>query len=226
MKKIIKLLFIASFAIITGCEREKLTTVEGKVVNAGSKEPIDSVLVVLQDGLSGGGMLGGGHTTGDGSVKSVYTDANGHFKISMVSESPFFYAKKDHYNFLNPRDGSHEITGLGRGETYNFTVEMEAEADFAPILKPKDGGTNNDIIKFLDGYTYPLWADFEQYGSSTSQKFYGKGPFKLFENASSNAIGDKYRTFKIGLWRNNDSIIKVDSVYIKSFTTFTDTIYY
>jgi hypothetical protein len=219
MKTQLMISILLLFTII-GCKKDNTTTVEGTIVNSGTKEPLDSVMVVLQDGIAAGGALGGGNTVGNGSRVTTYTKANGYFKISIQSESPFLGIKKDRYS-----------TDIGMesfksGGNYSVRLEMDAEAYFQPILKSKDGGTTDDIVKFLDGYTYPIWADFEQYGSSTSEKFYGKGPFSLYHTSSPNAKGDIYRTFKIGLWRNNDVIIKIDSVYIKSFTTFKDTIYY
>ena len=65
------------------------TIVEGKVINWGSKQPIDSVLVVLSDGISsGGGWVNLGNNGGTSSNKknSVYTNKLGEFKVELTGE--------------------------------------------------------------------------------------------------------------------------------------------
>ncbi|ASB48836.1 hypothetical protein CDL62_06670 [Alkalitalea saponilacus] len=63
----------------TGCKESTYTTVvEGVVINTGSRQGIDSVLVTLQDGVSG--TAGGFNlemNTSSGKKNQVYTDANG-----------------------------------------------------------------------------------------------------------------------------------------------------
>jgi hypothetical protein len=216
-------IYIVSLLILVllSCKKEYTTTVIGTVINSGSRQPIDSVLVVLQDGIAGDGFLGDGKTTGNGSTTSTYTDASGRFKITLEGESPFFYAKKSRYNFVNPRDGSHEITGLGKGGNYDFTVEMDAEAHFNPNIKGINSVFSDSV--FIDsGVTIP-----SMYILSNMVVLFGNGPHKFCNKCEGLfAKGDHFYSYWMkyqikGIWKQ-----KIDSVYIKSFTTFTDTIYY
>ncbi|SKB30332.1 hypothetical protein [Alkalitalea saponilacus] len=82
MKQILIALTITTLILLlmgTGCKESTYTTVvEGVVINTGSRQGIDSVLVTLQDGVSG--TAGGFNlemNTSSGKKNQVYTDANG-----------------------------------------------------------------------------------------------------------------------------------------------------
>lgn len=214
------------FLLILSCKKtNKITLIEGIIVESGNKQPLDSVTVHIQDGIGSGEF---GPTTGNGQNFYTITNKDGHFSIKVEGEAPALEITKSNYSWEYSTGGSSQrFKFYTAGQTYkNEYFEMNAEAKFQPILKSIDISTILDTVKFLDGIFYPLNADFEQYGSSTSGKFYGKGPFKLYEYLAMPAIGDKYRYFKIGLWRNGIARVRIDSVFVKSFTTFTDTIYY
>ena len=48
----------------------------------------------------------------------------------------------------------------------------------------------------------------------------------ILEESGPFAVGDTYAEYQIAYTRNGQWETKIDSVYIKSFETFTDTIYY
>lgn len=204
--------------ILLSCKKEtSLTIIEGKVINAGSKIPIDSVLVTLQDGIGSANTIGSHQST------TTYTDKDGYFKISMKCEAPFLWLTKKGYEFVVMNEGAGQsVKGYYPGLHKNEILGLWAQAYFnASFIGLNCTSTDTSVIGADEGNHVPLaWIKI-------GIVFTGKGPH--FGNLSNNGLyawGDKYFPYWIvyqiqGTWHE-----KVDSVYIKSFTTYTDTIYY
>jgi len=55
----------------------------------------------------------------------------------------------------------------------------------------------------------------------------GLGPYDIFDGDNGSLCrGDLFYRFGINYTKNGVWYVKVDSVYVKAFETFTDTIYY
>ena len=209
-------MFLITFV---GCTKEiPETIIEGKVINAGSKQPVDSVLVTLQDGVNGGdSFFGSSNTAGSKTQQNTYTNKDGAFKISIKSNSPYLSLTKIGYEFIVMDGGAGQsIKYYQSGKVYsNEILGIWASAYFNPILKGKNC-TAKDSICFGDG----IFSNF------FSLRGYGNGPLKPYGGKGLSAFGDAFFRYWIksqirGTWHE-----RIDSVYIKSFTTYTDTIYY
>ncbi|SKB30319.1 hypothetical protein SAMN03080601_00102 [Alkalitalea saponilacus] len=211
----------------TGCKESTYTTVvEGVVINTGSRQGIDSVLVTLQDGVSGtAGGFNLDMNTSSGKKNQVYTDANGAFRVELTGEHrPWLNVGKKGYAFyLSDREnvmGSQ--LSFPTGYTGDVVIEMSAEASFAPVLFSKEA-TGGDVVRFNDLPYEKLdtLSDINKF----IRTFNGVGPFAPYRNGVW-SIGDKYRRYYIELNRDNTFHSRIDSVYIKAFETYRDTIYY
>jgi hypothetical protein len=209
---------------LVGCEKEvPLTSIEGKVINSGSKTPIDSVLVTLQDGVGSSGVfsLGSSNTKGSGLYTTTYTNKEGSFKISLKCDKPALSLTKKGYEFVILNGGSGQsIKGYNPGNYTNEILGLWAQAYFSPIIKGKNC-IQSDSICFGDGITIPSF-----YFLRNQLRGYGNGPIKPYADNGLSAFGDKYYPYWIkyqikGVWHQ-----KIDSAFIKSFSTYIDTIYY
>jgi hypothetical protein len=208
--------------------KEYHTIVRGKVINVGSKAPIDSVLVVIRDGIpSGGGWFDLGNTSSD-KKSYTYTDKNGFFEIELIGEhSAYLGLSKKGYLYEFNEGGS--VIGykyFSNRVFENEILEMKADAWFKPILKSKEISHNTDTLFFEILSNHRSEYDIihgNPYGITGFHcEFYGIGPFTY----SYRSIGDTYLPFRIALKRQSIKTIRIDSVYIKSFDTYADTIYY
>jgi hypothetical protein len=197
------------------CHKKYHTTVQGQVINYGSRKPIADVKVFLQDGIGTSGSIVDGKTMGSGYAE-VYTDSLGKFNISLEGEYEAFLGyMKDGYS--SATDMMHSYPD---GKTNNEILKMYADANFNPILQSKNTSYSTDTI-FFDALT----------NSKTSTGWLnctlnGIGPFSNIFSIDAPAIGDTYQFYTIKLTRNKIITTKTDSVFIKAFTTYRDTIYY
>jgi len=210
--------------IFWGCKKEKqFTYIEGIVINTGSKQPIDSVLVSLHDGLGSSVLLGGGQTVGSENTVTTYTDKNGHFKISILADAPFLWLSKNGYRFVQVAPSGTLSTDpksyLSGSNNSNQVLTLWANAYFQGIFKGRSSLPTDSI--YFDEASQKVSLDWLR---SRNHWNFGNGPFgppyPFLE------IGDKYFSYWIeyqihGVWHQ-----KIDSVYIKSFTTYRDTIYF
>lgn len=222
--------FLCVLLLDTSCVKNKEyhAIVRGKVINAGSKAPIDSVLVVLKDGISsGGGWFDLGNTSSD-KKSYTYTDKEGFFELELIGEySAYLGLSKKGYLYEFNEGGS--VIGykpFSDGLFENEILEMKADAWFNPILKSKEISNNTDTLFFEILSNHRSEYDITHgnpYGiTGFDREFYGIGPFTY----SYRSIGDTYQPFRMSLKRQGIKTIKIDSVYVKSFCTYEDTIYY
>lgn len=215
----------------TSCEKNKEyhTLIKGQVINAGSKASIDSVLVVIRDGIpSGGGWFDLGNTSSD-KKNYTYTDKKGFFEIELIGEH-FAYLGLSKNGYLYEFNEGGSIIGykpFSNGVFENEILEMKANAWFKPILKSKEISNNTDTIFFeiLSNHRseYDIVHGNPYSSTGFGSEFHGIGPFITYSYGS---IGDTYQPFKIELKRKGIKTVMIDSVYIKSFEIYTDTIYY
>ena len=209
MKYVFLLTMIAFFFL--SCKKDlNYTRIAGKVINIGSKQPIDSVLVILQDGVASDFFGTPGNTSSD-RKNLAYTDKNGYFDVELEGEHRAYIGfKKDKYLYEYDEGGS--VIGIKpypEGTFLNEVFEMEAEAFFNGIFVNKQPNENDSL--YLNVYTTYYW--------SSDWLLVGTGPFRPFgeyEDEGYLATGDKFSLIKLRFTRNNKWYTKIDSVYIKS----------
>lgn len=218
--------------IFNSCKKDAYhTIVEGKVVNWGSKQPIDSVLVTLKDGVaSGGGWVDLGNGGGTSSTKksTVYTNEKGEFKVELSGENQaVLYLSKKGYTFHTQEGG---IKGYSDGSFKNEVLEMEANAFFDPIFTSKNKTYDSDtlIIKMLSQSRRENGVIFgDRYGiTGFGATFKGIGPFRYSDRYPYLSVGDSYQPFSVTLKQQGVTKTGIDSVFIKSLETYKDTVYY
>ncbi len=211
---------------LMSCEiKVKTTVVYGMVIDAGSKQPIDSVLVTLLDGVStSGGIIPGNTTSG---IKNVaYTDKDGKFRVEITGEySPFIALSKPRY--AAPHGGL--INSVKWGVENSMLYEMVAPSHFCgkfhnigdtvqelkiAIIGPYD---LNDTSQSMDGDNVEGW----QLVYRTNKTIYDICQGNRIYDAG---IGNSFQRYQLRIKRNNSWEKRLDSVYIKGFETYTDTI--
>ena len=220
------IILLVGLSFLTSCKKKPpVTHVSGIVINAGSKQPVAGALIVMQDGVgSGGGWVNAGSskTAGTGATQQVITGSEGKYDFTFRGEAPVIWVEKEQYRFFNPAGGN-EIFFLTPGKTYSdLKLNLVAYAWFNPILKGYYSIVT-DTVWIVSGSRLipPQGGGYYTY--------FGNGPTKYFDsdNPGSLANGDFYYPYGIkwqehGVWQKG----RIDSVFIKSFTTYTDTIFY
>ena len=127
------------------------------------------------------------------------------------------------------------IKSYGFGGTYESQVlELKAKAGFNPLFVNTVPVQPTDSLIIFTDYTKPdvpanQLKDWLNTGWNTL--CVGEQTCRVVSTASLDervilTTGDTYRVYQIAYTRNGQWETKIDSVYIKSFETFTDTIYY
>ncbi len=207
---------LALLVIAASCEKkERTTVVSGTVINAFSNQPIDSVKVSLLDGVSTAGEIIPGNTS-SGLSNVAYTNKEGKFKVQITGEyEPFLAFSKQDYKA--PNGGLIQNVDWG-SNTNDYVCKMIAKAWFNPVLAPKESFLSGSICpaKIPDIYCF----DLPHSPSQAPERFEWDGHYGWGAN------GDTYRWYILKFNRNGDYIEVIDSVYIKSLETYTDTIYF
>jgi len=222
-----------SILIFQSCEKNKDRgdfIVEGKVINIGSDEPIDSVLVILYGGnpLSNPLMPGFNDNPPSRNNDTAYSDSNGEFYLKVKDESAAFLGwRKDGYKNGNivwyldnfETKSNEEGNKFFNPGTKNIMIEYEAKCTFNPVFKKNGANSENDtLIVSITDYKHP--------NSFSNQRTYvGQSPF-IFDRDRGYCVGSEFFYYKLvftdlGIWK-----IKIDSIYVESFETYSDTIYY
>lgn len=211
--------YILIFCMITvACDNEHTTTIKGKVINLGSKEPIQGATVRLSDGLGLSGDFNVGFETSSGKSNVTLTNELGEFTISITGEyQATLSAGKDGYTY-DPRE-SDAVTGFPGGKHRNVVVSLAAPAGFYPTFV----NTSGDDCEALKVYTADFFSP-KKFAKTPDKEFTGKGPYKYETYKSKFFIGDTLTYYKIEFKRNGVWHEKVDSLVIKSFEEFRNTI--
>ena len=237
------ILIVAILLTLSSCmDDEFTTTVSGKVVNFGSREPVEGAYVYLKDGVgSSGPIIYDGNTSSD-KRSEVLTDANGEFTVSLTGEHAAYLGvvgPEGYQEFIIAEGGAAVgVKSYGFGGNYeNQVLELKAEAGFNPLFvntilgQPTDSLIilyqdirrdlpANQIKRRLNSGWNTLYV-----GQQASRFISADNPEELNKPVAP-TTGDTYTPYQIAYTRNGQWVTKIDSVYIKSFETFTDTIYY
>ncbi|MFT7333847.1 MAG: hypothetical protein ACI81S_002068 [Sphingobacteriales bacterium] len=229
MKYKVLLIWVCLLTAAVSCKDDTyFTTVNGKVINTGTQKGIDSVLVVLQDGVgaSGSFTLIDGETSSD-AVSATYTDSNGNFELSLKGEfTPYLYVSKDRHEYL--KNNHVNLTGtlipFADGNKSGVVVEMKAKAYFDPTLVSNEPVGEYDFLRItFYRFTGPTVGDSNRISHLKWDNFRD-----VVEEYPENflTIGDKWLRYGITYERNKEFHHFVDSVYVPSFDTVFKTIYY
>ena len=232
-------LSLVGLSLLACGDEEFTTTVSGQVINFGSREPIEGVSVYLKDGVGTSGFGIDSKTSSDKRNETV-TDANGEFTVSLTGEYEAFLAlgKEGYQEYVNEA-AQQGIKSYGFGGNYeNQVFELKAEAGFNPLfestvpVQPTDSlvaiyqDTRPDLpADQLKNFTNSGW-DYLYVGQQTSRFVSTVTPEELEVRRVAPAVGDTYTPYQIAYTRNGRWETKIDSVYIKSLETYTETIYY
>ncbi len=192
----------------------------------------------MKDGVGSDFFGVSGNTSSDKRNETV-TDANGEFTVSLTGEhGPALGVSKEGYDF-NPDWNSGvavgvKLYGRGGGEYQNEVFEMKAQAGFNPIfkstlpVKPTDS-----LVIVFNGLRPDSPANLIKYrlNSGWNKLYVGQQTSRFITTTALEEFvvpttGDTYTEYQIAYTRDGQWYTKIDSVYIKSFETFADTIYY
>lgn len=221
---------------LSACQDDEFTThVSGKVVNRYTQEPIEGAYIYLKDGVGSSGVIIYDGNTSSDKRSEMYTDANGEFSLTLTGEYGVYLGvgKENYREFVADGAG---IKGYGRngGSFENQIIELEAEAGFNPLFVSKVPVEATDSLVIMFNYfktdesadQIKYYADVSWntlYVGQQSSRFL---PSSALDDWVAPTTGDTYTPYQIAYTRNGQWETKIDSVYIKSFETYTDTIYY
>ncbi len=237
-----KVVFIVTLPLLLGLsscgDDEFTTTVSGKVVNFGSREPIEGAHVYLQDGVGASGVVIYEGNTSSGKRNETLTDANGEFTVSLTGEHiAYLSAGKENYQFIIAQEGAAVgVKSYGRngGNFENQVIELKAEAGFNPLFVSKVPiqPTDSIVVLFQDFKSnIPANQVKEWLSNGWSELCVGQQNCRLvptftLEEYVAPMIGDTYARYQIAYTRNGQWETKIDSVFVKSLEVYTDIIYY
>ena len=233
------IIYILILTLIVSCTsepEEKTTIVSGIVINKGSIKPIEGIEVFLIDGIGSSGFTLINSQTTSGKETKVITNSKGEFVIEITGiYTPFLsVAPPLGYDWwLYEGVG---VRGFKPGSTNEgIVLEMIAYAQFCGIFKAKypADSLKIDILDYNDinkSHIFPL--SYKNVCSDGKACIKADKPFYMCGELGDDIfyhegeIGDKYLRFKLYIKRNNIWQSKIDSVYLKGFETYRDTIYY
>jgi hypothetical protein len=213
-------LLITIIVFLVSCKKNEVShnVVDGILIHSGTKKPLSGVRVSLWEGLPSG-------TNGNNSYDTTFTDTTGHFHIEQDGNQPVMYLYKKGYSFEYIVGGAViGIVPLNIGVNKNLKFEMDASAYFDPTFQNKFNNSS-DLLKFSD-YAITNFVIKNGIEATSYETFWGYEPYRPYKENPNKAIGDKYHLYILEITRNRAKTTIVDSVNIKSFTTYTDTIYY
>ena len=225
---------------LLGCMRDEefTTRVSGKVVNRFTQEPIEGAYVYLKDGVGASGVVIIDSETSSDKRSEMYTDANGEFSLELTGEySVYLGVGKENYREFEADGAGIKSYGRNGGSFENQIIELEAQAGFNPLFESvvPVNSTDSLIILFKDSRP-DLPANKVKnrlnsgwnilYIGQQTSRFISVDTPKELEKLIAPTTGDTHTEYQIAYTRNGQWETKIDSVYIKSFETYTDTIYY
>jgi hypothetical protein len=204
--------------MILSCNKSKnYTSVNGKVINIITKQPVDSVEVLLCDGLR---AVGGNNENEN--CKTTFTDNEGNFKIDIESDEALLYFSKLDYVFNHYVEGSVDGVITPFTVNKNHIVEIEPKCGFAPWFLNNQSSQYDTLITNI-GQNYRYKYSFHP---SNDDYYYGKGPFKLDNLGYKIYVGDMYVIYRLRYKRNGNWNEKIDSVFVAQGKVYEDTIRY
>ena len=194
-------------------EESKLphTIVEGYIIHSGTKQPLDSVRVSIWDGIG---------TNTQNNYDTTYTNAQGFFHIEVDGNEPVMFLYKKSYSFEYHLDGAAlGIIPLTVGVHKDMKFEMDAWAYINPWFQGRNSISTDTVLFDL------LSSKGIQEGWLST--YFGNGPHH-FGNSFNGYLtkGDTYKAYWLKYQIKGKWYERVDSVYVPSFKTWSDTIYY
>jgi hypothetical protein len=188
-----------------------LTIAEGNIYHSGTKKPLEGVKIYIYDGLPDSNR-------GSNKRDSTVTDSSGFFHVEFEAEEPVLFPYKENYSFEYTIAGAViGIVPLKVGENKNLRFELDAYANFNPILKGTMSLENDKILFDI------LTSNGIKEG--WLRTCFGNGPHK-FSILGYPTKSDTYKTYWLKYQIQGEWHEKIDSAFIELFTTYTDTIYY
>jgi len=193
MRSIILCISVLFLICATSCRNKKGDfEITGTIINAGSKKPIDSVMVILFGGNPSSTGIGAVDDLNDnppnGNNDTTYTDKDGYFSVKIKKESySFIGIYKEGYSYPSFYIGNKEKADnhFSVPGEYNIRIEYEAECSFFPIFKKQKNNTINDTLKvYITNYHDP-------YKHILHRTYYGVSPFQL-DSDFGYCTGNKY----------------------------------
>ena len=231
----LKVILLMIIVTILSCKKKEGDyIVEGKIINAGNKEPIDSVSITLRGGYpynSGPFLQGMNDDPANDNYASTYTDKNGYFKLIIEDERQAYITwYKEGYNHgIVTKNGkelynNNDVVSISPYGKYFVIIEYEAECSFFPIFKKLENNSIDDTLNiYLDTHYRRIPREFPL---AYAEQYIGISPFNYDNPRAYTFKGDTYIYYKLKYTDNGEWHTKIDSVYVKSFETYTDTIYY
>ena len=234
MKTTIIYILILSLIVIscTSEPEEKTTIVSGIVINKGSRKPVEGIIVHLRDGVGSSGFTLINSQTSSGKIAEFITNSKGEFVVEITGIYTPFLSVATPVGYDDWIYDGVGVRGFKPGSTNEgIVLEIVTNAQFCGIFKSKSPADSLkiDILDYSD-------INKSYYISTLSHKNYCDGmvcsksdsPLYFCENwiLFGREIGDRYLRFKLYIKRNNLWQSKIDSVYLKGFETYRDTIYY
>ncbi|MCQ2960350.1 MAG: hypothetical protein MJ198_09230 [Bacteroidales bacterium] len=217
IRNILPFLFALSVLSTLSCQKEDVYSIKGRVLNGGSGEPIEQVCLILYGNNSS--QIPFLSEIKDenygGNIDTTYSDENGYFELSIKAESgfaPYIKATKEGY-FDFKQEGN--------------TMWGYANCWFLPTFVRNRNASDNDSVRL-----YVTTKYFTPKNSTISFKknpiveHIGKSPFSIDPLEELYCYGDSYIYYKLECSNNDSCWVMIDSVFLSSFETYTDTIYY
>jgi hypothetical protein len=210
-------LAIAILLLVWGCSKTETSTVNGRVINAGTKKGIEGIKVFLRDGVASNSILGlGGETSSD--VESMaLTDEEGAFSLTIEGNfgAQLSAAGTDKYlwyttNRQNSVNG--HLISVPEGTTNNVVIEMRAVSYFEVTIQNTQSTSSQDI-NHIGYFTYDSPVGEEFFSSDFS--WWGD----LMVSHGMLAVGDKWLYYQLKFFVDGAEHNIIDSVYIPSHDT-------
>src|SRR5690554_3030913 len=217
----LKVILLMIIVTILSCKKKEGDyIVEGKIINAGSKEPIDSVSITLRGGYpynSGPFLQGMNDDPANDNFSSTYTDENGYFKLIIEDERQAYITwYKEGYNHgIVTKNGkelynNNDVVSISPYGKHYVTIEYEAECSFFPVFKKIGNNSDNDTMKvFVRTRELGDLANAEKY---PNEIYYGKSPFIFDKYSAQYYVGDSFVYYKLLFTDNGEWHTKIDSV--------------
>jgi hypothetical protein len=213
---------IVLFALMACHDEEYVTTINGTVINLGSRQPMAGAKVTLTDGIGGNWL---NLSTSSDVFSVVYTDSLGKFSITLKGkhQASFSVGMKDCEYDPDWHDGiSIGVRGFSPGVHDDVICELWAYAWFDATFQEKPGPAADSLSVDLFRYDQVLRSGKGIEG----RLFIGTGPFEYSSYKGAIVVGGRYQRYELKVHRNNVWTSTFDSVYIKSFETFDGVISY
>ena len=226
------LIFLSTSLFLSSCkDKEYTTTIEGRVINFMTNEPVDSVYVRLKDGIaSGGGWVDfGGGNTSSGITSLAITDKDGYFKVSITGthHAALFVTKDRDNGVTSYRKHTSWPKFYGGGHYKDEQFEIKLPAFFKPFITFKGDIYETDVVFFeVLGKFHEGDDDYGKRSYSRTGWEYNFYYEKSLLYHRITVYGDDYTPYRFTITRDGVTREILDSVFIKSYETFSDTIFY